>query len=98
MESAYETCLCYELNLREIQFERQKHLAVPYKDIHIDCGYRLDLVVGDRVIVEIKSVAQIVPIHEAQLLTYLKLGGIKVGLLLNFNELVLKRGIRRIVL
>jgi GxxExxY protein len=98
LESAYEACLCYELRIRELRFERQKHLAVVYKEIHIDCGYRLDVVVEDRVIVEVKSVYAMAPIHDAQLLTYLKLSGLKIGLLFNFNELILKNGIRRLVL
>ena len=98
LESAYEACLCYELRIRELRFERQKHLAVVYKEIHIDCGYRLDVVVEDLVIVEVKSVDAMAPIHDAQLLTYLKLSGLRIGLLFNFNELILKNGIRRLVL
>jgi len=98
LESAYEECLCRELTLRRIRFERQRPLPVEYKGLRLDCGYRLDLLVADMVVVEIKAVESLLPIHEAQLLTYLKLGGWKVGLLINFNVPVLKRGIRRRVL
>jgi GxxExxY protein len=98
LESAYEECLCRELSLRNVPFERQRPLPVEYKGVRLDCGYRLDLLVADTVVVEIKAVADVLPIHEAQLLTYLKLGGWKVGLLINFNVPVLKRGIRRRVL
>jgi GxxExxY protein len=98
MESAYEECLCRELELRGISFERQRALPVEYKGVRLDCGYRLDLVVEDSVVVEIKAVAAVEPIHEAQLLTYLKLGGWKLGLLINFNVPVLRDGIRRRIL
>ncbi len=98
LESAYEKCLCRELTLRQIPFERQRPLPVEYKGVRLDCGYRLDLLVADTVVVEIKAVERLLPIHEAQLLTYLKLGGWKVGLLINFNVPVLKQGIRRRVL
>ncbi len=98
LESAYEECLCRELSLRGIAYERQKPLPIEYKGVKLDCGYRLDLLVADAVVVEIKACAAIEPIHEAQLLTYLKLGGWKVGLLINFNVAVLKDGIRRLVL
>jgi GxxExxY protein len=98
LESAYEECLCHELTIRQVPFERQRALPVVYKGLHLDCGYRLDLVVADRVVVEIKAVERLLPIHEAQLLTYLKLGGWQVGLLINFNVPVLKQGIRRRVL
>lgn len=98
LESAYEECLCRELGLRGVPFKRQLPLPVEYKGVRLDCGYRLDLLVADSVVVEIKAVADLLPIHEAQLLTYLKLGGWKVGLLVNFNVPVLKRGIRRRVL
>ena len=97
LESAYEECLCRELYLREISFERQKPLPLEYKGINLDCGYRLDLLAEQRIIVEIKAVAELAPIHEAQMLTYLKLAGIKVGLLINFNVRVLKSGIKRLV-
>lgn len=98
LESANEECLCHELTLRKVTFERQKPLPVEYKGVKLDCGYRLDLFVEDAVVVEIKAVDTIQPIHEAQLLTYLKLGGWKLGLLINFNVPVLKDGIRRRIL
>jgi len=98
LESAYEECLCQELSLRGISFERQIPLKVEFKGLRLDCGYRLDLLVEKQVVVEIKVVESLLPIHDAQLLTYLKLGGWKVGLLINFNVVVLKRGIRRKVL
>jgi len=96
LESAYEECLCRELTLRQIPFE-QRPLPIKYKGLELDAGYRLDLLVAERVIVELKAVETLLPIHEAQLLTYLRLGGWKVGLLINFNVPVLKQGIRRLV-
>ena len=96
LESAYEECLCRELVLRKIPFERQKDLPIEYKGVNLECGYRLDLVVADKLILELKSCETLQPIHHAQLLTYLKLTGIKHGLLLNFNVPVLKDGIKRI--
>jgi len=98
LESAYEECLCRELTLRDIPFERQRPLPVEYKGVKLDCGYRLDIVVADAVVIEIKACEAILPIHEGQLLTYLKLGGWKLGLLINFNVPVLKDGIRRRIL
>jgi len=98
LESAYEECLCRELDLRKIQFDRQRHLPVNYKRIRLDCGYRLDLLVAGTVVVEIKAVDRLLPIHQAQLLTSLRLGGWKVGLLMNFNVAALKQGIKRVVL
>jgi GxxExxY protein len=98
LESAYEECLCHELRLRSVPFERQRPLPVEYKGIKLECGYRPDLLIADAVVVEIKAIESIEPIHEAQLLTYLKLGGWKLGLLINFNVPVLKDGIRRRVL
>lgn len=98
LESAYEECLCRELTLHAIPFERQVALPVEYKGMRLDCGYRLDLVVDNAVVVEIKACRAIERIHEAQLLTYLKLGGWSVGLLMNFHVPVLKEGIRRRVL
>jgi GxxExxY protein len=95
IESAYEECLCRELALRGIGVERQLPLPVEYKGARLDCAYRVDLLVEQSVVVEIKSVSSIEPIHEAQLLTYLKLGGWKLGLIINFNVPVLKDGIRR---
>ncbi len=98
LESAYEECLCRELALRGIGVERQLPLPVEYKGVRLDCGYRLDLLVDQSVVVEIKSLSSIERIHEAQLLTYLKLGDWNLGLLINFNVAVLKDGIKRIVL
>jgi GxxExxY protein len=96
LESAYEACLVYELRLRRLKVEAQKPLPIFYKDVMLDCGYRLDLVVQDQVIIEIKSVNAIAPIHEAQLLSYLRLHGICTrGLLINFNVKRLVEGIRR---
>ena len=98
LESAYEECLCQELDLRQIPFERQLPLSVEYKGARLDCGYRLDLLVAKAVVVEIKVVSVLEQIHEAQLLTYLKLGGWKLGLLINFNVPLLKDGIKRRIL
>ena len=95
LESAYEECLCRELSLRRVSFERQVPQPVVYKDVHLDCGYRMDIVVEKKVVIEIKSVDAINPIHEAQILTYMKLSGLHTGLLLNFNTAVLKDGIKR---
>ena len=97
LESSYEACLCRELEMQGLRFARQVLLPVRYKDIDLDCGYRMDLVVEESVIVEIKAVEGILPIHEAQLLTYLRLTGQRVGLLINFNVPVLKQGVRRLV-
>jgi GxxExxY protein len=97
LESAYEECMCHEVNLRHVPFERQLALPVRYKGVALDCGYRLDMVAAKLVVAEIKSVEKILPIHEAQLLTYLKLGGWSVGLLLNFNVPIMKQGVKRIV-
>ncbi len=98
LESAYQECLCYELKANAIAFGRQVALPVIYKTVKLDCGYRMDLVVDDQLVVELKTVEKILPIHEAQLLTYLRLSGIRTGLLLNFNTAVLKNGIKRMVL
>jgi GxxExxY protein len=98
LESAYEECFCHELHLRNLSFQRQVDLPVAYKGLKLDCGYRLDIVVENAVIVELKSIEQISPIHHAQLLTYLRLAEKKVGLLINFNVAVLKNGIVRRVL
>src|ERR1700679_2299537 len=92
LESAYQTCLLYELRLRRLKVECQKPLPVFYKDVMLDCGYRLDLVVENQVVVEVKSVSAIAGVHEAQLLSYLKLGEYRVGLLINFNVRTLKDG------
>jgi GxxExxY protein len=96
LESVYEECLCHELEMRTIPYERQKELPIEYKGVKLSCGYRLDVLVSNRVILEIKSCESLERIHEAQLLTYLKLTGIKLGLLINFNVPVLKDGIKRI--
>ena len=92
LESAYEECLCHEFHLRGICFERQRPLPVEYKGVKLDCGYRLDLIVENKVILEIKWVEHVLPVHEAQLLTYLKMTGMRVGLILNFNISTLVRG------
>jgi len=97
LESTYQACLARELELRGIQFEYEKPLPLEYKGVRLECGYRIDLIVAGLVIIEIKSVEALAPIHEAQLLTYLKLTGVKIGLLINFNVVVLKSGIRRLV-
>ena len=97
LESTYEACLVFELAERGLQVERQKALPVTYKGVRIDCGYRIDLLVEGQVIVELKAVQALDPIHEAQLLSYLKLSGCHVGLLINFNVKLLKEGLRRLV-
>jgi len=98
LESAYEQCLCHELHLRGLLFRCQVDLPVSYKGLQLDCGYKIDVLVNDEVIIELKSVEKILPVHEAQLLTYLKLSGKKVGLLINFNSSLLTQGIiRRVV-
>ncbi len=97
LESAYEECLCRKLMLNNISFERQKALPVTYKKVKLDCGYRLDILVEKSVIVELKAIEKVDPIHYAQFLTYLKLSGLKLGLLINFNVPVLKDGIKRVV-
>ena len=97
LESAYETCLALELAERGIEVERQRVLPLTYKGLRIDCGFRIDLLVEDQVIVELKSVQAIAPVHEAQLLSYLKLSGLQAGLLINFNVTLLRDGIRRLV-
>jgi GxxExxY protein len=98
LESAYEECLAHELTLRCVPFERQKPLPVVYKGMKLECGYRVDFVVDGRVVVELKAVEALAPIHDAILLTYLQLSGCKIGLLINFHCVVLKDGIRRRVL
>ena len=97
LESAYEACLAYELRNRGLQVESQKPLPLTYKDITLDCGYRIDLVVDNIVLVELKAVDAISPIHQAQVLSCLKLSGIKVGLLMNFNVKLLKNGLHRFI-
>jgi GxxExxY protein len=98
LESTYEMCLCGELSLRGIPFERQAPIPVEYKGVKLDCGYRSDLIVDGTILVEIKAIDSLLPIHDAQLLSYLKLGGWKIGLLINFNVELLKHGLRRRVL
>ena len=98
LESAYEACLAYELATRELNAIRQLQLPVVYKGVRLDCGYRIDLLVEDRVIVEVKAVERLEPIHQAQLLTYLRLSGHRVGLLINFNARTIKEGLKRMVL
>jgi len=92
LESVYQNCLAYELTQQGIPFSKEVDLPVQYKGIRLDCGYRMDLFVDEQLIVELKSVDKLAPIHEAQLLTYMKLAGVSVGLLLNFNVLKLKDG------
>ena len=98
LESAYQQCLCQELVLRRIPFQREVPIPLEYRGIRLECGYRLDLLVANSIVVEVKAIEAIANIHEAQLLTYLRLGGWNVGLLINFNVVVLKDGIRRRVL
>ncbi len=98
LESAYEQCLAYELRQRGLQVDCQVELPLTYEGLSVDAGYRIDMVVANCVIVENKTVERLLPVHAAQLLTYLKLGGWKVGLLVNFNESLLKKGITRLVL
>ena len=98
LESAYKECLCRELLLRSIPFERERALPLAYKGIRLDCGYRVDILVDHNLVVEIKAVEALAPIHDAQVLTYLRLGGWSLGLLINFNVVVLKHGIRRKIL
>lgn len=98
LESAYEECLCYELSLYGLQVERQKVLPIEYKGIKVESGYRMDIVVENKVVIELKAVETLLPIHTAQLLTYLKLSHIKYGLLINFNVKSLKEGIKRYIM
>jgi GxxExxY protein len=96
LESAYEICLAYELMSKGHQVERQRQVPVVYRGVHVECGYRLDLVVDEGVIVEVKAVENLLPIHSAQLLSHLKLSGLPLGLLINFNVGLLKQGLRRL--
>ena len=98
LESAYQQCLARELQLKDIPYRYEWPFPLEYKGLRMKCGYRVDLLVADAVVVETKSIEAIAPVHEAQLLTYMRLGGWKVGILINFNVLVLKNGIRRKVL
>jgi len=98
LETAYQTCLAHELLLRNIPFEKEKQISLVYKSEFVDCGFRADFIIDQKVVLELKTVEKLMPIHEAQLLTYLRLTGIKVGLLVNFNTKLLKDSIRRLVL
>jgi GxxExxY protein len=98
LESAYEECLSRELQLRRLKVERQKPIPLVYKDVKLECGYRLDLLVESRIVVELKSVEAFAPVHEAIILTYIRLSGLRLGLLLNFNVPVLKDGIKRYII
>jgi GxxExxY protein len=98
LESAHQACLCHELKLPELNFVQQIELPLQYKGVKLDCGYRIDVIVNNRVVLELKSVQEILPVHEAQLLTYMRLTNVHVGLLINFNVAVLKKGIKRRVL
>jgi GxxExxY protein len=98
LESTYEQCLAHELKCAGISFKLQHPLPVNYNGVKLDCGYRVDLFVDNKIIVELKSVDKVLPIHQAQLLTYMKLAGIKIGLLMNFNVRFMKNGIKRMVL
>jgi GxxExxY protein len=98
LESVYEECLAYEFRSRNIAFERQKPIPVKYKDVYLDCGFRLDFLVGGLIVVELKAVQELAPIYDAQVLTYLKLTGCKMGLIFNFNVPRLRTGMKRLVL
>ena len=96
LESVYEECLCYELSELGLSFRRQVELPIAYKKVRLSCGFRMDLVVEDAVVLELKTVERLLPVHSAQLLTYLKLSGKQLGLLINFNEPALKDGLKRL--
>ncbi len=98
LESAYEECLCHEMHLRGLSFRRQVDLPIVYKGLKLDCGYKIDLLVQDTVLLELKAIEKLLPIHEAQLLTYMRLSGKPVGLLMNFNVSLLTQGLIRMVL
>jgi GxxExxY protein len=98
LESVYEQCLAYELQSRSYRIDRQVALPVPYRDVRLEAGFRIDILVNDLVVIELKTVERLLPIHEAQLLTYLKLSGKRLGLLVNFNVPLIKEGIRRMAL
>ena len=97
LESAYQVCVCYELSRMGIAFAREVHLPLSYKGLKLDCSYRIDLLVEDAILVELKAIEQVLPIHSAQVLTYLRASNKPIGLLINFNVLVLKDGIKRVV-
>jgi GxxExxY protein len=98
LESSYEECLAYEMKQQGLIFERQKEMPVVYKGVYLPCGYRLDLLVENAVVVEIKAIATVLPVHEAQVITYLKLSKCDLGLIMNFNVRTMKEGIKRVVL
>ena len=98
LESAYEECLAYELRCAGLNIERQKPVPIVYKDVKLDCGYRIDILVEDTVVVELKSIDELNPVHEAQILTYLKFSRKKIGLLMNFNVTLFKNGLKRYIL
>jgi len=98
LESAYEECLCYELKQHQVNFERQVPLGIDYKGTRLECGYRMDIVVARSLVIEIKSIERLLSLHAAQLLTYMKLSRVRTGLLLNFNAILMKDGIKRMVL
>lgn len=97
LESAYEECLYYELLTHKLYVEKQKPMPLIYKDIFLDCGYRTDLIIENKIIIEVKACESLLPIHGSQLLTYLKLSNLKLGLLINFNVKLLKEGIKRVI-
>lgn len=98
LESVYQQCLTYEFNKSNIEFEMEKNIPIKYKNVLIDCAFRADFIVSNSIIVELKAVDKILPIHEAQLMTYMKITGIRLGLIINFNVKLLKQGIKRIIL
>jgi GxxExxY protein len=98
LESAYEECLAHELSIRKLEFRRQVPVPVVYKGVKLECGYRIDILVAGSIVLELKSIEAIAPVHEATLLTYLRLSGNTLGLIINFNVPILKEGIRRFVL
>jgi GxxExxY protein len=98
LESAYKECLCYELSKRNLNFVKEKPLPLVYKELSVNCVYRMDIVVENKLVIEIKSVEHLMDIHTAQVITYLKLSGYKLGLLINFNHKLLKNGIKRVIL
>jgi GxxExxY protein len=98
LESVYEVCLCHELSIRELKFAKQVSVPVNYRGVRLETGFRLDLIVAEAVVVELKAVDELLPLHEAQLLTYLKLTGKRLGFLVNFNTTLIKHGIKRIAL
>ena len=98
LESAYEACFCHELRLRGLAFERQRPVGISYKGLIIDCGYRVDVVIEGQILVELKAIERLLPVHAAQILTYMKLSAVRTGLLVNFNVTSLRQGLRRLSL